>query len=74
MKCCAVANDNTQPHPLQMPDSRSGFSAGPLLAVLLTLHLSFHSLPTGREDFRPATTAISAPVFSSLSRLCIRLI
>jgi hypothetical protein len=75
MKCCSAPNqdENSQP-PLPGSNNRPDSGCDSILAVVPKLSVLLYALPGDSEDYRPSRPASVTPVFSSLARLCIRLI
>ena len=74
MKCCSAPNkaENSQPA-VPGSNNRSDSSCDSILAVVPNLSI-LYVLPSDREKYRPSRPISVNPVFSSLARLCIRLI
>jgi len=75
MKCCSVPDNDGKSQPaLPGSNNRSDSGSDNILAVVPKFSVLLYALPGDREDYRPSRPASVTPVFSSLARLCIRLI
>jgi len=75
MKCCSLQNHDEKSQPaLPGSNNRSDSGCDNILAVVPKFSVLLYALAGDREDCRPSGLASVAPVFSSLARLCIRLI
>jgi hypothetical protein len=75
MKCCSVPNQAEDSQPVQpRSNNRSDSGSDNILAVVPKFSVLLYALAGDREDYRPSRPASVTPVFSSLARLCIRLI
>jgi hypothetical protein len=74
MKCCSVPDHDEKSQPA-LPGSNNRLDSGcdNILAVIPKFSVLLYALPGDREDYRPSRLVIT-PAFSSLARLCIRLI
>jgi hypothetical protein len=75
MKYCSVQNHGQQSQPA-FPGSNNRPDSGcdDILAVVSRYSVLLYALPEERENYHPSIPETATPVFSSLARLCIRLI
>jgi hypothetical protein len=75
MKCCSVQNHGKQSQ-AAFPGSNNRPDSGcdNMLAVVSGFSVSLYGLREERKEYHPSIPASVTPVFSSLARLCIRLI
>jgi len=74
MKCCSVPNHGEKSQPALPGSNNRSDSSGDNILVDPKFSVLLHELPGDSVDYRPYGLAPVAPVFSSLARLCIRLI
>jgi hypothetical protein len=75
MKCCSAPNQNDNSQPA-LPESNNRSDSGCNIIVAVVPHFSIllGALACDRKDHHTSGLSSVTPVFSSLARLCIRLI